>query len=227
MYCEKCGAQIDAQSKYCDACGAAVSASISLIAGNKMKISLASVSKRRIISAALVFLTLLLTLFAWYSSGHKYGNAEELIEDISGISRYMDDEAEAEAVLGFMKKLASGNISGIKLATMAPSIVRFASLFGGGKEVSIFAWIYTFLFWAVFIVGIINILRYLKNKKCRTSVWFFVLLALAFLLSLAIIRVDLVSFTRDFELTFWPILALILSFAAIFVGRERKEKTRK
>lgn len=223
MYCEKCGAQIDAQSNFCDVCGAAVEASASPAVGNKANVSIAGVNKRRLISAALVFLTLLLTLFAWYNSGHKYNYAEELIDDISDILGYMDDEAEAE--LGFMKKIASGKISGIKLATMAPSIVKLAG--DPSREVCVFAWIYTFLFWSALIMGIINILLYLTNKRCRTSVWFFVLLALAFLLSLAIVLLDLSNYTADFQLTFWPFLALMLSFAAIFVGRERKEKKQK
>lgn len=227
MYCEKCGAQIDAQSNFCDVCGATVKApSLSPTISNDARLS-ARVGKRRIISAALVFLTLLLTLFAWYSSGHKYDDddVEDLIDGIRGISCYMDDDEEMEAVLDFMEKLTSGKISGIKLATMAPSIVRFASLSSDGKEVSMFSIIYAFLFCAAFIMGIISILLYLTNKRCVTRVWFFVLLVLAFLISL-LIRYDASYFMGDFELTLWPFLALVLSFVAIFVGGERKEKAK-
>lgn len=233
MYCEKCGSQIDATSNFCDMCGAAVQVRtsfdetpvISSVKSGNTKFLIANISKKRLISAALVFITLLLTLFAWYSSGVNHRNdVEELINDIGGLSRYMDDDEESEAVIGFLEKIASGNVSGIKLATMAPSIVRFANLFGNGTEVSILIWAYTLFFWAAFIIGVINIYRYLTDKRCRTSVWFFVLLALAFLLSLAIMLVDLSSFAEGFKLTFWPFLALILGFAAIFVGREKKKK---
>ena len=223
MYCEKCGAQIDDQSSFCDECGAVVEVPVNPTMSNNTKPS-ARISKRRIISAALVFLTLLITLFAWYSSGHKYDDAEEMIEYIGHMSRYMDDDEEA--VLDYVGKLTSGNISGMKLATMVPSIVRFANLSSAGKEVSILSNIYAILFCAAFIMGIISILLYLTNKRCGTRVWFFVLLVLTFLLSLGV-WYDTVFFMGDFQLTFWPFAALILSFAAIFVGRERKEKAKK
>lgn len=210
------------------------------------EITMQTAKTKRLVSAALIVLSILTLLLGWigvkgdYRSYVKEGvksgmeSIDEYLEDYDSYSWLLGDGIKkgdlksARRLLGMLK---DGALSPLELAGIAPSFSRAVNMLSdvmgvpeSMKSAAVWLWIYAVFFWAVVVVGVLTLVAHLKGENPAIGVVYAVGILVLFFLFLAFNGKlkDLSYGESVMGLTAWPFVALLAGAAALFTDRASK-----
>lgn len=210
------------------------------------EITMQTAKTKRMVSAALIVLSILTLLLGWigvkgdYRSYVKEGvksgmkSIDEYLEDYDSYSWLLGDGIKkgdlksARRLLGMLK---DGALSPLELAGIAPSFSRAVNMLSdvmgvpeSMKSAAVWLWIYAVFFWAVVVVGVLTLVAHLKGENPAIGVVYAVGILVLFFLFLAFNGKlkDLSYGESVMGLTAWPFVALLVGAAALFTDRASK-----
>lgn len=200
-----------------------------------------TITGKRLLSAVLAGLSILLLLFGWiavkgdYKSYFKESISasveqfDDILDNYDEYSGYVTmlfgdsvKKGDLRSLRGFLKKVRDGAVSPLEAATMAPTISKAYRMMQGlgmvdasASSGAFWMWVYALIFWLTLAAGVLTVLCHLKGANDLVGKVYAGGLVLIFLV-FVLLRSGFEDLGGAMGLTFWPFLCLALGVAAIF-----------